>query len=89
MGMLGSDGIDLIKGMLTMWPQMRLNADQILYHRYFTSAPRPTKKEMLPRAGGGEKKMGEDLTRMAGGAGVQSERVDKVARKLDFGGMRK
>ncbi|ORY16210.1 serine/threonine-protein kinase crk1 [Clohesyomyces aquaticus] len=84
--LLGEDGIDLIRGMLTLDPRKRLSAREVLEHRYWTNAPRPTKKEDLPRQGSGEEKMGEDLKRRGGE--VESGRVDKVARKLDFGAMR-
>ncbi|KAF2994841.1 TFIIH complex serine/threonine-protein kinase subunit kin28 [Curvularia kusanoi] len=85
--LLGEDGIDLVRGMLTMDPQKRLTAEQALHHRYWTSAPRPTKKENLPNEGGGIKKEGEDLKRKGGETPAGANRVDKVARKLDFGGM--
>ena len=84
--LLGDDGIDLVRGMLTMDPKKRLNARQVLEHRYWTNKPAPTKKEKLPRQGGGEKKMGEDLKRRGGE--TESGRADKVARKLDFGAMK-
>jgi cyclin-dependent kinase 7 len=85
--LLGDDGIDLVRGMLAMDPQKRLTAEQALKHRYWTSAPRPTKKENLPNEGGGIKKEGEDLKRKGGETPAGAGRVDKVARKLDFGGM--
>ncbi|KAF2185002.1 Pkinase-domain-containing protein [Zopfia rhizophila CBS 207.26] len=85
--LLGEDGIDLVRGMLTLDPRKRLSARQVLEHRYWTNAPRPTKKEDLPKQGGGEKKMGEDLKRRGGE--VDSGRADKVARKLDFSALKK
>ncbi|KAF2876127.1 serine/threonine-protein kinase crk1 [Massariosphaeria phaeospora] len=80
MPQLGDDGIDLVRGMLTMDPRKRLTAAQSLDHRYWTNAPRPTKKENLPKQGGGEQAMGEDLKRKGGE--VETGRADNVARKL-------
>ncbi|KAF2013642.1 Pkinase-domain-containing protein [Aaosphaeria arxii CBS 175.79] len=85
--LLGDDGIDLLRAMLTPDPNKRLSAKQVLDHPYWTNAPRPTKKENLPKQGGGEMKMGADLKRRGGEA--ESGRADKVARKLDFGAMKK
>jgi cyclin-dependent kinase 7 len=84
--LLGEDGIDLLRSMLIMDPAKRLNARQVLGHRYWTNAPRPTKKGELPKQGGGLAKVGEDLKRRAGE--TDSGRGDKVARKLDFSTMR-
>jgi cyclin-dependent kinase 7 len=83
--LLGEDGIDLLRSMLIMDPAKRLNAKQVLGHRYWTNAPRPTKKGELPKQGGGIAKMGEDLKRRGGE--TDSGRGDKVARKLDFSTM--
>ncbi|KAF1948302.1 serine/threonine-protein kinase-like protein [Byssothecium circinans] len=80
---MGEDGIDLLRQMMIMDPSRRLSARQVLEHPYWTNMPRPTKKENLPQQGGGEKKMGEDLKRVDGQ--LESGRMDKVARKLDFG----
>ncbi|KAJ4301314.1 TFIIH complex serine/threonine-protein kinase subunit kin28 [Kalmusia sp. IMI 367209] len=85
--LMGDDGIDLLRAMLTMDPVKRLNARQVLEHQYWTSMPRPTKKEKLPRKGDGEKAMAEDLKRRGGE--MESGRTDKVARKLDFGAMQR
>jgi cyclin-dependent kinase 7 len=84
--LLGEDGVDLIRGLLTLDPNKRLSAKQALEHRYWTNMPRPTKKENLPTQGGGEQKVGEDLKRK-GGETPANGRADKVARKLDFGAM--
>jgi len=81
--LMGDDGIDLLRSMMTMDPAKRLNAEQVLKHAYWMNQPRPTKKENLPRQGGGEQKMGEDLKRVGGE--IESGRTDKVARKLTFG----
>lgn len=85
--LLGDDGIDLLRAMLTPDPNKRLSAKGVLDHAYWTNAPKPTKKEDLPRQGGGEEKMGADLKRR-GGEIETTGRADKVARKLDFGSMR-
>lgn len=81
--LLGEDGLDLLKGLLTPDPNKRLSAEQALQHRWWTNLPRPTRKENLPRKGKALEKMGEDLKRKGGetpaGAGG---RADKVARKL-------
>ncbi|KAF2259172.1 serine/threonine-protein kinase crk1 [Lojkania enalia] len=83
--LLGADGVELLRGMLTVDPAKRFTANEVLRHSYWTNAPTPTKKEMLPKAGGGLKAMGEDLKRRGGEA--DTGRVDKVARKLDFASM--
>lgn len=89
--LLGEDGIDLVRGMLTLNPQKRLTAKQALEHRYWTNAPKPTRLEDLPRnRAGGETKMAEDLKRRGGeieADGGGSGRAEKVARRLDFGSM--
>lgn len=81
-GVLGDEGIDLIKGMCTLDPKKRLTATQVLEHRFWNVAPRPTEKGDLPRnsSGVGTKAMGEDLKRRGGE--IESGRADKVARKL-------
>jgi cyclin-dependent kinase 7 len=84
--LLGEDGVDLLRGMLTMDPKKRLTARGALQHPYWTNMPRPTRNENLPKKGGGEKKAAEDLKRK-GGETPANGRADKVARKLDFGSM--
>lgn len=83
---LGSTGVDLLMAILSLDPRKRPTAKGILEHDWFKIAPRPTKKEDLPKKGGGEEQMGEDLKRKAGE--LPTERGDKVARKIDFGAMR-
>ncbi|USP75322.1 hypothetical protein yc1106_02596 [Curvularia clavata] len=83
---LGDDGCDFIRGLLTLDPQKRYTAQKALEDKWWTNAPRPTKKENLPKEGGGTKAMGEDLKRR-GGETPANGRADKVARKLDFGSM--
>lgn len=85
-GLLGEDGIDLLRGMWSMDPQKRLSSKQVLEHRYWMSAPKPTGKDNLPRKKKDEKKVGEELKR--GPGNLDSGRADKVARKLDFSAMR-
>lgn len=81
-GTAGSLGVDLLMSMLTLDPRKRCTARQVLEHGWWTSDPQPTAKEDLPRKVGGPQKMGDDLTRRGG------EVDDKVARKLNFGGMK-
>ena len=82
-GTAGPVGVDLLMAMLTLDPRKRSTSRQVLEHRWWSSEPRPTSKEDLPKKGGGPEKMGEDLKRRGGE--VEDGRVDKVARKLDFG----
>jgi cyclin-dependent kinase 7 len=85
-GTAGSEGVDLLMGMLILDPQKRITARETLEHGWWASEPKPTKKEDLPKKGGGEKQVGEDLKRRPGV--LDDERGSKVARKLDFLGMR-
>ncbi|KAK4958545.1 TFIIH complex serine/threonine-protein kinase subunit kin28 [Elasticomyces elasticus] len=88
---VGEVGVDLLERMLTLDPRERLTADGVLRHEYWTTDPRPSKLEDLPRKGGGETVMGQDLTQRGGelpGAADGEGRGDKVARKIDFGGGR-
>lgn len=71
---------------MTLDPMKRYTARKALEDKWWTNAPRPTKKENLPKEGGGAKAMGEDLKRR-GGETPTNGRADKVARKLDFGSM--
>jgi cyclin-dependent kinase 7 len=82
-GTVGSVGVDLLMAMLTLDPRKRPNATQILEHEFFKIDPRPTKAADLPKKGGGEEKAAEDLKRRGGV--LEDGRVDKVAKKLDFG----
>ncbi|OCK74661.1 serine/threonine-protein kinase crk1 [Lepidopterella palustris CBS 459.81] len=87
-GMLGDEGIDLIRYMCKLDPRSRATARQVLEHPYWMAAPRPTPKEKLPRNAGGARKMAEDLKRKGGE--VEGEgRADKVARKLDFSALKR
>lgn len=71
---------------MTLDPMKRYTARKALEDKWWTNAPRPTKKENLPKEGGGAEAMGEDLKRR-GGETPTNGRADKVARKLDFGSM--
>lgn len=82
-GTAGPVGVDLLMSMLALDPRKRCTARQTLEHKWWTSDPRPTAKEELPKKGGGAEKMGDDLKRRGGEVG--DRRGDKVARKLDFG----
>lgn len=82
-GTAGPMGVDLLMSMLALDPRKRSTAREVLEHKWWTSEPRPTPKEDLPKKGGGASKMGEDLKRRGGE--VEESRVDNVARKLNFG----
>ena len=82
-GTVGSVGVDLLMSMLTLDPRKRSTSRQFLEHKWWTSDPRPTRKEDLPKKGGGLEKMGDDLKRRGGE--LAEGQKDKVARKLDFG----
>lgn len=83
-GTAGSVGVDLLMSMLALDPRKRCTARQVLEHKWWSSDPRPTAKEDLPKKGGGPERMGEDLKRR-GGETTEDGRGDKVARKLNFG----
>ena len=85
-GTAGPMGVELLMSTLTLDPRKRSTARQFLEHKWWRSNPRPTKKEDLPKKGGGPEKMGDDLKRRGGE--VEERRGDKVARKLNFGSMR-
>lgn len=83
-GTVGPLGVDLLMAMLVLDPRQRITSRQVLEHQWWTSDPRPTRKEDLPKKGGGSAKMGDDLTRRAGE--LENGRKDTAARKLNFGG---
>ena len=85
-GTAGPVGVDLLMSMLTLDPRRRSTSQQVLEHKWWTSDPRPTRKEDLPKKGGGPEKMGDDLKRRGGE--LEDTRNDKVARKLDFASMK-
>lgn len=82
-GTVGPVGVDLLMSMLALDPRKRCTARQVLEHKWWSTDPRPTAKEDLPKKGGGPEKMGEDLKRRGGE--IEGGRGDKVARKLNFG----
>ena len=84
---IGAVGVDLLMKTLMLDPRKRVDATQFLNHEWFRSDPRPTKKENLPRKAGGEERIGEDLKRRGGE--LEEGRGDKVARKIDFGALKK
>jgi cyclin-dependent kinase 7 len=88
---IGEDGVDLLIAMMQLDPNKRLTAEGVLRHKYFTSIPRPTPLGELPKKGGEVDAMGEELKRRGGEIpGEDSNgdgRGDRVARKIDFGGM--
>ena len=81
-GTAGPVGVDLLMSMLALDPRKRCTARQVLGHKWWSSDPRPTAKEDLPKKGGGPERMGEDLKRRGGE--TEEGRGDKVARKLNF-----
>ncbi|KAF2764803.1 serine/threonine protein kinase, CMGC family, CDC2/CDK subfamily [Teratosphaeria nubilosa] len=93
---IGETGVDLLIALLTLDPRQRSTAEGVLQHPYWTAEPRPSRLEDLPRRGGGVEVMGEDLTQRGGElpkeGGQQKAngegRADRVARKIDFGGMK-
>lgn len=86
-GVLGAAGVDLLMATLALDPRKRPTARQVLQHAFWNAHPKPSKKENLPKKGGGEKQMGEDLKRRGGE--LEDGRADKVARKLDFSSMKR
>ncbi|CAF9938009.1 TFIIH complex serine/threonine-protein kinase subunit kin28 [Imshaugia aleurites] len=82
-GTAGPVGVDLLMSMLALDPRKRCTARQVLEHKWWSSDPRPTAKEDLPKKGGGPERMGEDLKRKGGE--IEGGRGDNVARKLNFG----
>lgn len=84
----GEVGVDLMMKTMILDPRKRVTATEFLQHEWFKMDPKPTKKENLPRKAGGEERMGEDLKRR-GGELEDNGRGDKVARKLDFGAVKK
>lgn len=89
---IGEMGVDLLIKMLMLDPRKRLSAEGVLRHEYWTSEPRPSRLEDLPRRGGGPEVMGDDLKQRGGELPRETAngtaRGDKVARKIDFGGMK-
>jgi len=81
---VGPQGVDLLMKTLVLNPKNRITAKEMLQHPWWHSEPRPTRKQDLPKKGGGEDKVGADLKRRPGQ--VDEDRGSKVARKLDFGG---
>ena len=82
-GTVGSVGVDLLMSMLVLDPRKRITSHEVLEHNWWTSEPRPTSKDDLPKKGGGPEKMGDDLKRRGGK--VENGEHDVVARKLKFG----
>ena len=85
---IGEVGVDLLIKMLTLDPKKRLSAEGVLRHEFWTSDPRPSRLEDLPRKGGGMEVMGEDLKRRGGEVPNGRRRGDGVARKIDFGSLK-
>jgi cyclin-dependent kinase 7 len=83
---VGQLGVELLMSTLALDPRKRVTAKQFLQHSWWTSDPRPTRKEDLPRKAGGAEKMGSDMGKKPGEIG--DGRGEKLARKLDFGAKR-
>jgi cyclin-dependent kinase 7 len=81
-GTAGQEGVDLLMKMLILDPRKRITAREALEHKWWAADPKPTKKQDLPKKGGGHAKVGEDLKRRPGA--LDDERGAKVARRLDF-----
>ena len=81
-GTAGPMGVELLMSMLALDPRKRCTARQMLEHKWWSSDPRPTAKEDLPKKGGGPERMGEDLKRRGGE--IEDGRGERVARKLNF-----
>lgn len=81
-GTAGPVGVELLMSMLALDPRKRCTARQMLEHKWWSSDPRPTAKEDLPKKGGGPERMGEDLKRRGGE--IEDGRGERVARKLNF-----
>ena len=80
--------LDLLRKIFVYDPKKRITARGMLEHPWWHSEPKPTRKQDLPRKGGAgaDDKMGADLKRRPGV--IDDDRGSKVARKLDFGGMK-
>ncbi|KAH8908354.1 serine/threonine-protein kinase [Coniochaeta sp. PMI_546] len=87
-GAVGADGVDLLMKTLVLDPRKRITAREMLEHRWWRTEPKPTRNEDLPRmTKGGLEKMAADLKRVH--PMEEDNRGAKVARKLDFGAMKK
>lgn len=93
-GLVGPQGIQLLRFMLALDPRKRATAKQVLEHSWWTADPKPTPKQDLPNPNKVkakaelEKQMSEDLKRRGGELPGEEGRGDKVARKLDFSSLR-
>lgn len=85
-GTVGQEGVDLLMAMLILDPRNRINARDVLKHSWWSSDPKPTRKEDLPQKRDSGAKLGDDLMRRPGV--VDDVRGSRVARKLDFGVMK-
>ena len=87
LGSVGAVGVDLVIEMLTFDPRKRISAKGVLRHKWWSVEPRPTELRDLPRKReGGLATVGEDLKRRPGV--LDEGRGTKVARKLDFSGLK-
>jgi cyclin-dependent kinase 7 len=87
-GTVGPLGVDLLMSTLFLDPQKRASATRFLEHRWWTTDPKPTNKQDLPKKHTGPERMGEDLKRRGGEVEDRRAGGDNVARKLDFSSTR-
>lgn len=83
----GSQGVDLLMSMLKFDPRNRVTAKGVLQHVWWKVEPTPTDRENLPKQGGGEEKIGEDVARQPGVI-ADEDKLQGVARRLDFGALK-
>ena len=88
-GTVGPEGVDLLVKTLALDPRKRITAEEMLRHPWWRVDPRPTRKEDLPRKSEkvSREKSGADLKRRPGI--LDDDRGVRVARKLDFGTVKK
>ncbi|PLB36707.1 TFIIH complex serine/threonine-protein kinase subunit KIN28 [Aspergillus candidus] len=84
---VGPVGADLLMSMCALDPKKRSTARQVLQHSWWSTEPKPTAKDNLPKKAGGTEKMGDDLTRM--GADIDETQFARASRQLDFTGAKR
>ncbi|KIV94258.1 hypothetical protein PV10_02041 [Exophiala mesophila] len=84
----GPVGVDLLMAMLKLDPRKRVTARGALEHEWWHVDPRPTDALNLPVQGGGASKMAA-AEAAEPGVVVNEAKYKGVAKKLDFGSMKK